>query len=66
LISSQQECEKARQELDYLRAWLARLANDTSAARMGLTVLSVRSMIGRISQEIADYRAAHDTTVRDG
>ena len=57
MISSNVEFEKAEEELDYLRAWLVRLSADTSTNRSGITESSVRSMISRISGELADYAA---------
>ena len=57
MISSQVEFEKAKEELDYLRAWQLRLSADTSTNRSGITESSVRAMISRISGELADYAA---------
>jgi len=62
LISSEIEYEKAQEELEDLRAWVARLANDTSRERIGFTLVSVRSMILRVSKEIADYEATRSAT----
>ncbi len=62
MISSEIEYKKAQEELEYLRAWVARLASDTSTARAGFTVVSVRSMISRVSKEIADYEATMATS----
>ena len=63
MILSEIECQKAQEELKYLRAWAARLASDTSTARAGFTVVSVCAMISRISKEIDDYKATMATSV---
>jgi hypothetical protein len=58
LISSETEYEKAREELDHLARWLARLETAEVTERKGLTSASVRRMISRVQQEIAEYEAA--------
>ena len=58
MISSEAEYQKAREELDYLSDWLARLENQESADRKSLTSASVRRMISRVQEEIAEYEAA--------
>ena len=58
MISSEIEYNKAKEELEYLRGWAARLVNDMSSERAGITLLSVRSMISRVAEEIANYEAS--------
>ena len=62
MISSEFEYTKAQEELEYLRAWATHLVNDTSTERAGFTLLSVRSMISRVSKEITDYEASKPVT----
>ena len=63
MISSQFEFEKATEELEYLRAWLLRLSNDTSTLRSGITESSVRTMMSRISSELEVYLAVKKAEV---
>lgn len=58
MISSQTEYQKAREELDHLTRWLSRLENEKVAVRKGLTVASIRKMISRLQDELAEYEAA--------
>ena len=58
MISSETEYRKARQELDYLTDWRARLESEEAADRKSLTSASVRRMISRVQEEIAEYEAA--------
>lgn len=57
MISSDSEYQKAREELEQLTAWLARLEKKEVAKRKGLTAASVRRMIARVHDEIAQYEA---------
>lgn len=63
MISSETECRKAREELDYLTDWLARLESEEVADRKSLTSASVRRMISRVQEEIAEYEAASESTL---
>jgi hypothetical protein len=65
VILSQTEYEKAREELDHLGRWLARLETAEETERKGLTVASVRRMISRVEQEIAEYEAGGPSTPPD-
>ena len=62
MISSQTEYQKAREELDHLTRWLARLESRQVTERKGLTAASVSAMIRRIQAEIDDYEAAGRST----
>lgn len=62
MISSETECQKAREDLDYLNGWLARLESEEVADRKSLTSASVRKMISRVQEEIAEYEAASAST----
>jgi hypothetical protein len=65
LISSETEYQKAREELEHLTAWLARLENREVTERKGLTGASVRRVIARVQDEIAQYEAAHASAAPD-
>lgn len=58
MISSETEYQKAREELDQLTAWLARLEAKEVTERKGLTAASIRRMISRVHEEIAQHEAA--------
>ena len=58
MISSQKEYQKARDELRYLTDWLSRLESEKATARKGLTTASIRKMIARLQDELAEYEAA--------
>lgn len=62
MISSETEYRKAREEIDYLSGWLARLENQEATDRKSLTSASVRRMISRVQEEIAKYEAASAST----
>ena len=62
MISSKSEYQKAREEIEHLKGWLARLANDVRVQREGFTAASVQKMISRVQQEIADYDPASEPT----
>lgn len=62
MISSKTEYRKAREELDYLADWLARLDSEEVADSKSLTSASVREMISRVQEEIAEYDAASSST----
>ncbi len=57
MIASQTEYQKAREELEHLNRWLARLETQQGAEFEGLTAASVRKMISRVHEEIAEYEA---------
>ena len=61
MISSETEYRKAREELDYLSDWLARLESEEAADRKSLTSASVRRMISRVQEEIAGYEATSES-----
>jgi hypothetical protein len=58
VISSQTEYQKAREELHHLTGWLSRLENEKATARKGLTTASIRRMISRLHEELAEYETA--------
>jgi hypothetical protein len=58
LISSPIDYKKAREELDYLARWLSLLESEDAAVRKNLTLASVRKMISRLQDELADYEVA--------
>lgn len=58
MISSETEYRKAREELDDLTGWLARLESEEATDCKSLTAASVRRMISRVQEEIAEYDAA--------
>ena len=62
MISSATEYQKAREEVDRLTRWLARLENKEEAQRKGLTAASIHRMLSRIHQEIAEYEGASVST----
>jgi hypothetical protein len=62
LISSEAEYQKARDELEYLTRWLARLEGKEATERKGLTTASIRNMISRVQEEIAQYEAENVST----
>ena len=62
MISSETEYRKAREELDHLTRWLAQVENKEGTERKGLTAASIRRMISRIEEEIAQYEAASAST----
>jgi len=62
LISSETEYHKAREELEHLTRWLSRLENEKVTARKRLTTASVRRMISRIQEELAEYEASGVST----
>jgi hypothetical protein len=55
LICSQTEYQKAREELDDLTRWLARIESEDATVRKGLTTASIRRMICRVQGELAEY-----------
>lgn len=57
MISSRTEYEKAREELDHLNRWLASLEAKQGADRRPLSIASVRKMICRVQEELAEYEA---------
>ena len=58
MISSETEYQKAREELDHMARWLSRLEDENAAERKGLTTASVRKMIARLQEELAQYEAS--------
>ena len=62
MISSATQYQKAREEVDRLTRWLARLENKEEAQRKGLTAASIHRMLSRIHQEIAEYEGASVST----
>jgi hypothetical protein len=58
LISSKIEYEKALEEVEHLTQWLARLEREKAAARKTLTTSSIRRMLARLQEELAEYEAA--------
>jgi hypothetical protein len=58
LISSETEYRKAREELDHLNEWLSRVERQHAAEPKGLTTASIRKMIARVQEELAEYEAA--------
>lgn len=58
MISSEIEYQKAREEIEHLTRWLARLEAEKGTEFKGLTASSIRKMISRIQEEIAEYEAA--------
>ena len=63
MISSQSEYQKVREELDHLARWLSRLESENVTIRKGLTVASIRKMICRLQEELAEYEAAGASTL---
>lgn len=57
MISSETEYQKAREELEELTRWLARLEDEGVPPRKGLTSASLRKMISRVQEELAEYEA---------
>lgn len=57
MISSETEYRKAREELEHLTRWLSRLENEEVTARKRLTCASIRRMICRVQEELAEYEA---------
>ena len=57
MISSQIEYQKAREELEHLNRWLARLETKEGAEFKDLTAASIRKMISRVRDEVAEYEA---------
>lgn len=57
MISSETEYHKAREELEHLTRWLSRLENEEVTASKGLTTASIRKMISRVQEELAEYEA---------
>lgn len=62
MISSDTQYQKARDELEYLTHWLAQLDSREAKDRKGLTTASVRRMISRLQEELAEYEAAGVST----
>jgi hypothetical protein len=58
MISSQTEYQKARDELGYLNRWLSRLEDEKATANKCLTTASIRKMIARLQEELAEFEAA--------
>lgn len=58
MISSETEYRKAREEVEHLTRWLARIEDREAAERKGLTAASIRRMISRVQEEIAEYEGA--------
>ena len=58
MISSKTEYLKAREELQHLTHWLSRLENEKATAHKSLTTASIRKMISRLQEELAQYEAA--------
>ena len=65
MISSETEYQKAREEIEHLTAWLGRLEAKEVTERKGLTAASVRRMIARVHDEIAQYEAARASAPSD-
>ena len=57
MISSETEYQKAREELDHLNRWLASLEDKQDGAHKPLTTASIRKMICRVQEELAEYEA---------
>lgn len=57
MISSETDYQKAREEVEHLSRWLARLETREGAEFKGLTAASIRRMIARVQEEIAEYEA---------
>jgi BMFP domain-containing protein YqiC len=58
LIASQTEYLRAREELEYLNDWLSRLEDKNATPHKAITSASVRKMIARLQEELAEYEAA--------
>ncbi len=58
MISSHAEYLRAREELEYLNDWLSRLEDKNITPRKAVTTASVRKMIARLQEELAEYEAA--------
>ena len=57
MISSETEYQKAREELDYLTRWLARLESSDAPRRKGITCAGIVKKISRIQKEVAEFEA---------
>ncbi len=62
MISSQTEYQKAREELEHLNLWLSQLENGTTTVQKGFTVASIRKMISRLQEELAEYEVTGIST----
>lgn len=62
MISSQTEYAKAREDLQYVTHWLSQLESEGATIRKDLTTASVRKMIARLQEELAEYEAASAAT----
>ncbi|MGA2059125.1 MAG: hypothetical protein ABSG67_01490 [Thermoguttaceae bacterium] len=62
MISSENEYQKAREEIEHLNRWLTRLETEKGTKFKGLTASSIRKMISRIQEELAKYEAANLST----
>ena len=62
MISSQTEYQKAREELEHLNLWLSQLENGTTTVQKSFTVASIRKMISRLQEELAEYEVTGIST----
>ncbi len=63
MISSEIEYQKAREEIEHLTRWLERIETEKGTDFKGLTAASIRKMISRIHEELAEYEAANVSTL---
>ena len=60
MISTAQEYESAKDELNHLEGWLSRLQQEHSAPSHGLSKAGIRKMIARLHEELAHYEGSQE------
>ncbi len=55
MISSAEEYELAKEELDHLEQWLSRLQREQPAPSHGVSKAGICKMIARLQEELAVY-----------
>ena len=60
MISTAQEYETAKDELNHLEDWLSRLQREHAAPSHGLSKAGIRKMIARLHEELAHYEGSQE------
>ncbi len=55
MIQNETDYRKAKQELEHMENWLARVERDYELAEKGLTKAGIRKMIARLHEELAQF-----------
>ncbi len=60
MVATDEEYQKAQDELRHLESWLQRLQRDHPVPAKGLTKAGIRKMIARLHEELAVYEGSQE------